>query len=362
MKRYMPLMLATGLALLAAAGCKKDETDDLTDTGLTNAQIQNYVLNDFCMKVAIPAYEQMENRMNVLYTSCVAFDASQTQQNLDNARNAWRDVRATWEQTEAFLFGPVSTNNIDPSTDTWPVDFNALDSLLQTSNAFTQTYINSLGDELKGYHPTEYLLWGETGNKVPGDFTAREREYLIALASDLQIKATSLRTSWDISVNGNYASQFANAGGNSSIYPSQRAAFEELVNAMIGICDEVANGKMSEPFTLVDPSLEESPFSANSINDFTNNIRGVKNVYFGKFNADGYGIHDFLAKNNLSLHNTIATDIDNAINSFGGITVPFGQAITAQPTQVQNVINQINTLKNTLENQLLPFIQQNITN
>jgi predicted lipoprotein len=362
MNYYKSLLLGVSLTLLAVSGCKKEETDDIAVSGLTNPEIQSHILNDFCQKVAIPAYAEMENRMNVLYNACIAFDASQTQQHLDDARNAWREVRATWEQTEAFLFGPVSTNNIDPSTDTWPIDFNALDSLLQTSNAFTQSYINSLGDELKGYHPAEFLLWGQNGNKLPGDFTLREREYLIALAADLQIKATSLRSSWDLSVSGNYAVQFATAGDVTSIYPSQRAALEELINGMIGICDEVANGKIGEPFTLADPSLEESPFSGNSIADFTNNIRGVKNVYFGKFVADGYGIHDFMAKNNLALHNEIATAIDNAINSFGGITVPFGQAITTQPTQVQHVINQVNALKDVLETELLPYIQQTVTN
>jgi len=42
------------------------------------------------------------------------------------------------------------------------------------------------------------------------------------------------------------------------------------------------------------------------------------------------------------------------------ITVPFGEAIISQPTQVQLAIDQINTLKTTLEDQLLPYLQQNI--
>ncbi len=271
-------------------------------------------------------------------------------------------MREVWEQSEAFLFGPVSTENIDPSTDTWPVDYLSLDSLLSTGNAFTQSYVNALGDELKGYHPSEFLLWGVDGMKLPAAFTTREREFLIALAADLQIKATTLRNSWDPAVTDNYLEQVIDAGQANSIYPSQRAVFEELVNAMAGICDEVANGKMSDPFINADPSLEESPFSQNSLVDFHNNITGVKNVYFGKFAQDGSGINDLVEKNMTSLHSTISSQIDNALTSFSGITVPFGEAIITQPTQVQNVINQINTLKTTLEDQLLPFVQTTVTN
>jgi uncharacterized iron-regulated protein len=101
----------------------------------------------------------MENKMNAFYMQCVALDAMRIKR-ISTMPAAWKDVRSTWEQSEAFLFGPVATNNIDPSTDTWPVDYNALDSLSNTGNAFTQSYLNTLGDELKGYHPSEYLLWG----------------------------------------------------------------------------------------------------------------------------------------------------------------------------------------------------------
>ncbi len=118
---------------------------------------------------------------------------------------------------------------------------------------------------------------------------------------------------------------------------------------------------MFEPFAGLDPSLEESPFSKNSLTDFKNNISGVKNVYYGDFILDGTGFNDFLIKNNASLHSAISNQINNAIISFDGISVPFGEAIISQRTQVQHVMDQINILKTTLETQALPFIQQSVT-
>jgi putative iron-regulated protein len=67
--------------------------------------------------------------------------------------------------TEAWLFGPVEQNNIDPRIDTWPVDFNALDAILANNDELTDTYIDGLEDALKGFHPIEYVLWGKNGNK-----------------------------------------------------------------------------------------------------------------------------------------------------------------------------------------------------
>jgi len=50
--------------------------------------------------------------------------------------------------------------------------------------------------------------------------------------------------------------------------------------------------------------------------------------------------------------------IDAAITALGNITVPFGTAITTQTVQVQNAMTAINDLQSTLEDKLLPFVQQ----
>jgi putative iron-regulated protein len=354
------LLLPVIALVFTVSGCKKDENSDAADAVKTKKEVQQSILNDFSSKVALAMYADMEIKMNDFYNSCLALDTVTTDNNLLTARNNWKAVRGVWEQSEAFLFGPVSTNNIDPSIDTWPVDFTALDSLMNSTFVFSQSNIDILGDELKGFHPAEYILWGETGTKTSSEFNAREKEYLVALSADLKFKASSLRSSWDPSVSGNYTTQLTTAGQSSSVYSTQISAFEEIINAMSGICDEVAAAKISEPFTLQDPSLEESPFSKNSLIDFKNNIKGVENVYFGKYQQDGAGIHTFLENYNLSLHNQIVSQLSATINAFDNVTLPFGEAIISQPNQVQNLIDNIEQLNSILTDQLLPFAQAQI--
>ena len=62
----------------------------------------------------------------------------------------------------------------------------------------------------------------------------------------------------------------------------------------------------------------------------------------------------------LQLDGTIKQRIAAAIAALGTITVPFGQAIIEQPVQVHQAIDAINALSQTLDNDLLPLVQQQV--
>lgn len=347
LKQTLPLLVLSTMF----AACNKDDDSDTKDID----QLKTEILNDAATTVITSSYEDMFAKATSLSNAVNTLVATTTDANLGTARQAWKDMRTTWEQTEAWLFGPVDFDDIDPRIDTWPVDFNALDAQLTSGNSFTESYIDDLPEDLKGFHPIEYLLWGQNGNKTSASFTAREKKYLTALTANLKKLSESVKNSWS---NG-YANTFKTAGvsGNSD-YPTQQSAFVDLVDGMAGICDEVANAKMKDPFEATDPNLEESPFAKNSITDFTNNIQGILKIYQGKFTNDGKGVEDLVRNYNLSLDNEIKTKHTAAITALQAITVPFGQAITTQATQVQNAMNKINDLATTLDEKLKPFVLQ----
>jgi predicted lipoprotein len=218
-----------------------------------------------------------------------------------------------------------------------------------------EAYVNGLEESLKGFHPIEYLLWGEDGNKTAAQFTDRQKKFLLALAQNLNTLCSDVKASWT----SGYAAKFATAGSSGNAdYPTAKSAYEALVDGMAGICDEVANGKIKDPFDAQDPTQEESPFAKNSITDFTNNIKGILAMYQGKFTSDGKGIEDLVRNYNLSLDNEIKTKHAAAVASLQAITMPFGEAIINQQTQVSNAMAKINELAETLETKLKPFVQQ----
>lgn len=346
------------LVVVTATSCKKEDPQPEETT-----VSQTEIINEMALNVNSGTYSDLANQSESLFNALTAFVANPDAAGLTNCRQLWKDARSAWEQSEGFLYGPVATANIDPRIDSWPVDFNAINSLLAGSTDFSnQANIDALDDALKGFHPIEFILWGENGTKVFSDFTTREKEYLVALGNNLKSLTATLSNEWTATNSAAYIGSFTSPGASNAYYATYQDVYQELVDAMIGICEEVAEGKMGEPFTLQDPSLEESPYSSNSMTDFTNNIISVENVYLGKYANDGLGIEDLVREHNLSLDNTIKSKIQVAKSALASITLPFGEAIISQPTQVQNAIAAIEDLKNTLETELHPFVQQYVTN
>ncbi len=339
------------VAILTA--CKEKTPEPMPD-------ITQAILIDYSNNISMHTYTELALASDQLHADIVKFSLSPTKVGLEKCQSDWKSTRAIWEQSEASLFGPVSTNSIDPRIDTWPIDFNRLDSILKSSAVFNQMYIEQLEESLKGFHPIEYLLFGRGTSKQFSKFDNRQLEYLVALSENLKTLTASLKSDWDVNA-GNFYTIFSSAGNGSTLYTTKRAAFEEIANAMVGICDEVANGKIGEVFTTLDSNKEESPFAKNSLTDFTNNINGVLYAYQSKNKiADGNGLEDFVRQHNLSLDGAIKQKHGSAIAALNNISMPFGEAIHLQPIQVQNAIDAINALKNEMETNLLPLIQLHI--
>ena len=125
---------------------------------------------------------------------------------------------------------------------------------------------------------------------------------------------------------------------------------------MIVIADEVANGKISDPFNEKDTTLVESQFSFNSISDFQDNIRGIQNVYMGKFSADGQGLNEFINGVDADLDARFQTEVQTAIDTIGTIPNPFRDSITGQRGAVQAAIDAVSTVQQTLENDILTLV------
>ena len=350
------LVLSIGLIGCSLTGCGSDEDDDDDDDSGGGAAFDaSTTLDDFANKVVLATYTDLDNKAGELLSAVQALGAATNQAHLELAQGAWKATRKPWEQSEAFLFGPVDTQGLDPALDSWPVNRVDLDGVLASKQALTEASIDALEDTLKGFHTIEYLLFRDGDQRKAADITPRELEYLVATTENLKSKTAQLRNAWDTS-GENYAAEVANAGDSSTIYRSQKDAMQEMVNGMIVIADEVANGKISDPFNERDTTLVESQFSFNSITDFQDNIRGIQNVYMGQFTADGQGLNDFVNGMDAELDARFQTEVQTAIDTIGAIPDPFRDSITAQRGAVQAAIDAVSTVQQTLENDILKLV------
>lgn len=348
-----------GIAMLIAvsvlAGCKKK---DSVAPAAQDASAQ--ILTDFSSKVAFADYTDLAGQTAGMDSAVQAFIQSPAEAKLNEVRRYWFSSRQAYEQSEAFIFGPY-LGPLDPEMDSWPVNKNDMDSLLSGKHALDSAYLGTLPFTLKGFHALEYLIFGAGGNRSYSGYTAREKEYMSALAINLQKTAVKMKNAWNPADKNSFGWQIANAGsaGNSQ-YTSRALAMEEIVNSMADIVEEVGEEKMKVPFEQKDSLLEESHFSRNSFADFANNMRGVKNAYMGRYSASGTGLTSLVNTYNKSLDATLQQQMDNAINVFTSFSMPFGEAIYTQPGGIQNAQAVLRQLHDTIEDQLLPLVKAHV--
>lgn len=346
--------------LFFSTSCKKDHV------GVYDAEINNITDN-----IIIATYTELDAKAADLLAAVQDLRVSgATEPELTVARDLWRATRSPWEASEGFLFGPVADNEIDPNIDTWPLDSIGVDAILAGTDVISKSYIDSLsgdaGTGLKGFHAIEYFLWGSSGNRTAASFSVRELEYLVAAVESLKGKTAELKNAWIVS-GGNFGKELKQKGTR---YPSEKDVLVELAEGIRGITGEVFDTKIQNTLDGLDLDgvaggirEEESRFSNNTKNDFTNNIQSVANVYLGSYNTsgNGKGLSDVVASKNPTLDAKIKLQITDAINAIqqigGSIGTTYSTALGSDRASIEAAQTKVSTLEATLRTELIPLIQ-----
>lgn len=354
MTKYFTLIAIIAITFLS--GCKKEE---ITTYG---SEINNITDN-----IIVATYTDLDANAQLLLDAANALQSDATNSTkLTAARSAWVVARGNWEASEGFLFGPVSTLDIDPNMDTWPLDSIGVSDILDGSDILNKSYVDGLTETgLKGFHAIEYILWGSDSNRAAGTFSARELDYLVACAESLKGKTAELKTAW-IASGGNFANELKSRG---SIYSTEKAVLVELAEGIRGIAGEVFDSKIQSTLDGLDLNglngglqNEESRFSANTKTDFINNISSIKNVYLGTYAAlgNGNGLSKVVAAKNTTLDAKIKTQIAEAIAAIqiigGSESITYSAALASDRASIETAQTKVQTLETTLRTELLPLI------
>ena len=373
------------------AACNQKGNPDVTsdkEAALEKA-MATYVNN-----TVIATYSAMADEGLVLLDKCEQILKAQEAEEdystlMAEAGTAWRAMRKHWEQSEAFLYGPAAGHTIDPHIDSWPLDFNAMNALLNNPDQMAQieeeggAYVgDKLGYALKGFHAAEYLLFESeivdgraigTGKTHAANLTHAEAVYLVGIVEDLAQQAILLEDSWSggklseakealitdeegesMSYGENYGSYMINAGKPGSIYVSYQAAAEEIISGAVDIAGEVADLKMGNPYTAADPDYLESPYSCTSTIDFADNIRSIEHAYQGAQAGDA-SISDYVKSKNAELDTKVRKAIADAIEAIGLIEDFEHNATDAK---VGEAIEKVKALEEVLDDEVLALLAE----
>lgn len=355
---YSRLFILPLIALsLTACSGNSDEPDPgvqlSVKENLLKAATVAYVDN-----TVIPTYTAMADASISLRDLCISMQDRHIQgtlmeSDIKAAGEAWRQARKNWELSEAFLFGPAANHNIDPHIDSWPLDKAAMDNLLrQIRNGNKWNLENNGGYGLIGFHSVEYMLFQlsedeNTSLTHSTDYTPEEMEYLVAVAIDLCRQCVCLEACWagieniselkkeiledaDLAYDEEYGWEMKNAGSAGSRFKTYQEAAEEIIQGCIDIADEVGNTKIGRPHTgssIEDKNYIESPYSLNSIEDFADNIRSVRNAYLGSNYGDA-SVSDYVKSINPEADIAVREAIEATIEAIERIPEPFAKNAT----------------------------------
>ena len=307
-----------------------------------------------------------------------------------DAGTSWRLMRKYWEQSEAFLYGPAASHNIDPHIDSWPLDFNAMNALLHDQERMAAieeeggAYVgDKLGYALKGFHAAEYLLFESvevegravgTGKTHAANLTHAEAVYLLGIVEDLTQQAILLEYCWAGEVSDTkmklledgevdtyedkYGWQMMNAGKPGSIYVTYQEAAEEIIAGCVDIAGEVFELKLGNPYISSTPEERdyiESPYSCTSTEDFADNIRSIQHAYCGSLAGD-HSVSNYVYRQDAELDARVRKAIEEAIAAIQDID-NFENTAQNNP-QVKAAIDKVAELEEILDDEVLPLLSK----
>jgi uncharacterized iron-regulated protein len=341
------------LAGILVAGCAPG--GDSREAG--SSALADSVLTNAARHVIHPTYERLHTEARSLLVAARAFQQRPNADNLARARRAWREARAAWESAEAFLFGPVVTEDFDSAIDSWPVNEADLKQVLAGSDSLSAKRVSSLGDTEKGFHAIEYLLFGKRGRQTVSALTGRRIDYLVAAVRHLEQTTDKLAQTWAPGAN-NYGQTFVTAGASDNrTFYNKGSALRQLVISMAALAKELANEKLGAPLKAKSARRVESRFSGNSLADFKNNVAGLRHLYTGDYRGHaGPGLDEIVKAKKPKLDERFRRELENARGSLDQIPDPFRTAATEAPEAVRRARSAARRLARTLEEDIKPLV------
>ena len=319
------------------------------------------VLENIVDKVIVPTYtsladntEALEKTLNGLTPSTI------TQAQINTACEEFKAARQYWERSEAFLMGAASDFDVDPTIDSWPLNRTLL------VNYFKNGMNDDMLDDatILGFHALEFILFRNgqprkvaefQGNDTYKNFEnitgAQELTYAQTICTLLKNRTFQLQVAWDGGANASRLAVVKAAGlkyttsnglsfgdnlkkagvsGSKSTFATLKSAIAQVLSddegSCVGICNEVGTAKIANPFANGDVSYVESPYSYNSIADFRDNIRSIRNIWLGSTDktANTYSFHTFFASvNKASVNSSIENGYVKAIEAISNMPSPF---------------------------------------
>ena len=350
MKYLFKTLAVAVLATMILASCERENNNVVDDD-----QQALTIINQFVDNTVAPTYTALAANAEQLANQLADLKANPTDAGVRQACETFLAAREQWERSEAFLFGAAGDYGVDPHIDSWPLDEDAFNTLMNSPAMLEALDAEDgdvvagerLGNALLGFHGIEYILFRDGQPRSASAITADQWKYVVAVAGDLRIRCYQLEVGWlgdaapaahiaklddlemQYTVAGgdySYGKNMKNAGKAGSTFGTRAAALMAILQGCSDIADEVGSSKIYAAWHGEDITYIESPYSYMSITDFRNNVISIQNTYMGGVEGQrdsNKSLHNYLKRLDAGLDSKVTNAIDNALAKINAMPAPF---------------------------------------
>lgn len=123
------------------------------------------IVEQYVDGVVMPTYELLAGRAEALNQAVNAMAQTPSDATFLAAAEAWLSAREPWEESEAFLFGPVDALGLDPNMDSWPLDQTAIANHIADGDFSDlnitdgEGLVSEASQNVRGFHTLEFLIF-----------------------------------------------------------------------------------------------------------------------------------------------------------------------------------------------------------
>ena len=272
------------------------------------------ILENSYDNIIIPAFNDFNNKLQVLESDIVNFTNDASQSNLEAVRTSWENAYISWQSVAMFNIRKAEEIFFADIMNTYPCNEDIINNNVQDSiYEISSISIDNLGST--GFPAIGYLIYGlgEDNTNIVSYYNSNDAEkyktYLIALINNMTYNTSQVINDWN-----NNRDAFVNSSGNTST-----SSLNLIINDFLQYFEKrVRESKIATP-SAIRGDLNPRPDQVESLYKPELNkillesaFSSVERFYYGYSYtglSNGTGLEDYL----IALENTV--DLRNAIDA-----------------------------------------------
>lgn len=342
-------LLLWAILLCSLFACDKSTPNGPEDNGYDKTAM----LTSYADNLIIPAYQEMQQKMNALQTISEAYLAVPNTTTLSALKTAYFEAHLQYENIAAFQFGPAETQLLDIFVNfSGGLDYDftsageltgfSIDTISIENNISTGVYnLSSVSRNSfysQGFPALNYLIFEPQAlDRLAANPVGRAK-YIRDVVSRLKTLIDQVAGDWK----GFRASFISNTQSNVG------SPIGNLVNQLAYQLDLMKGPRIGWPFGkqsggLVFANKCEAYYAGISGALALENLRNLKVVYTG--GDSGKGLSDYLiALNQATLNEALIAQFDKAIAAVQVIPDPMSTAFSTDPEKIEAAYKELQKL------------------